>query len=217
MPPKRVLLIRHGETEYNRQHIWQGMLDIPLNETGQAQAEALAKSLAETPLAAIYSSDLKRAFDTAQAVAKERDYAVIPDERLREMNLGIFQGLTREVITTAFADEYARWQQDDTFAPTDGESRIDLQERVLAGWQSIVEDGDFTGEETIALVAHGGSLRMLMRRLFPDGDPDAWHFENTSVTTLEWNDGWQIVTVADVTHLDGIDHADYDRGEASEV
>ena len=90
-----LLLARHGETEWNREGRWQGWADPPLNETGREQARALREQLRETPFDAVYSSDLRRAHETAEIVAAPHGVPVIADEGLREIDVGSWSGLTR--------------------------------------------------------------------------------------------------------------------------
>ena len=107
-----LLLARHGETDWNRDHRWQGHSDPPLNETGRRQAAALAAQL--TDLDAIYSSDTERAHETAGIVAERLDLPVTTDERLREVSFGDWEGLTRAEIDARFADGFTRWASGET-------------------------------------------------------------------------------------------------------
>ncbi len=97
-----ILLVRHGETDWNRERRVQGHSDRPLNSTGMAQAEALVEELADEPIDAVYSSDLARAFDTAQGVASARALHVQPLPELREKNFGTWEGLTDTEIRARF-------------------------------------------------------------------------------------------------------------------
>jgi len=114
----RVLVIRHGETAWNRESRIQGHIDIPLNDQGRWQAERLAQALADEPLAAIYSSDLQRAFDTAQAIAEATGLDVVADETLRERHFGDMEGLTHDEILARWPVEGRRWRErDPSFGP----------------------------------------------------------------------------------------------------
>lgn len=150
-----LLLVRHGETDWNRDGRVQGHSDVPLNETGQAQAEALAEELRDEPVGAIYSSDLCRALDTAEAVAVRVGRAVEALPGLREKHFGTWEGLTREEILARFPDAVAgRWG--------DGETREQMDVRVLATLEAIAARHD---DETVVVVTHGGPLRTVQRKL----------------------------------------------------
>jgi len=142
-----LLLARHGETDWNRELRIQGSSDIALNALGREQAAALAAELADVPLDAIYSSDLGRARETAEAVAATHQLAVRLDPRLRERAFGNWEGLTREDI--AELPEGSRH---------DGESDDEVRERVLEAVQAIA---DAHPGEQVLVVAHGGALNAL--------------------------------------------------------
>src|SRR5947208_8271356 len=93
-----LLLARHGETDWNREGRWQGWADPPLNEAGRSQAHELAEQLRHVSFDAVYSSDLRRAHETAEIVAAPHGVPVVPDEGLREIDIGPWSGLTRAVI-----------------------------------------------------------------------------------------------------------------------
>ena len=105
-----ILLIRHGETPWNAERRLQGHIDIALNDTGLQQAAALGQALAGEPLAAVLSSDLQRARQTAQAVASLHDLPVQADPLLRERCYGAFEGLLYADIAAQYPHEYAQWQ-----------------------------------------------------------------------------------------------------------
>src|SRR5574338_121077 len=102
---KRLLLIRHGQTDWNVEGRWQGHLDEPLNAAGVKQAQALGDYLRERPISAVYSSDLGRARVTAERIAEPHGLSVNTDARWREQNLGVFQGLTTSEINGKYPDE----------------------------------------------------------------------------------------------------------------
>ena len=181
MSVQRVFIVRHGETDYNVEHRWQGHLDVPLNKNGLYQAQSLAKYLQNEPIDAIYSSDLKRAYDTAQAIADAKQMKVIAEARLREINLGVFQGLTNKQIQEAYPYEKMQWDNNNKFSPAEGESRHQVQERVHQAWQEITNQTDIN---TIVLLSHGGTIRMLLARIFPDRT-ERVKLKNTSISIIE--------------------------------
>jgi probable phosphoglycerate mutase len=139
-----LLLARHGETDWNREHRLQGWADPPLNELGRAQARELAASFDGTPIDAVYASDLRRASETARIVAEQLLLPVVVDRSLREVDLGSWSGRLR--------DEVARRTR------PDGESREQLRERVVSGMLGIASGHP---GQTLLVVSHGGALRAL--------------------------------------------------------
>ena len=106
MERAQLIIVRHGETEWNLKLIRQGHLDSPLTERGIAQAKALGQRLAQEKFVALYSSDLGRAVQTAEMIAAVTGHGIITDERLRERHLGIFQGLSGDEIRERFPEEH---------------------------------------------------------------------------------------------------------------
>src|SRR5579871_2475081 len=105
-----LLLARHGETDWNSERRWQGHADRPLNDTGRAQAAELAESLDGTAIAAIYSSDLARARETAEIVAARLGLTVVLDPGLREVDVGDWSGVRHDEVAARFPEGFARWQ-----------------------------------------------------------------------------------------------------------
>lgn len=161
MTAARVVCWRHGRTAHNHGGIWQGQLDIPLDEVGREQAaeaaETLAGSLrAEGPLT-IVSSDLVRASATADALAALTDCAVRLDKRLREIDAGSWQGLTRpEIVEAGMGDDLAAWVRGDDVRIGGGERRSEVSRR---GAEAIREHAESLEGGTLIVVAHGGLLR----------------------------------------------------------
>ncbi|MGQ9851316.1 MAG: histidine phosphatase family protein [Aggregatilineaceae bacterium] len=201
--PTRVLCIRHGETDWNAAGRWQGHAPVPLNAVGRAQSQALASYLARNgwPLAALYSSDLPRALQTAQAIAEALGLPVRPDARLREIDLGEWQGLTREEVLAWDAERYAAYLADRDHVPTpNGETHLALRTRVLAAFDDITSRH---AGQTVALVTHGGTLGVLLVSLF--GPLERPSLTNTSITVIEQTTPeapWVLVRVAWAPHLD---------------
>jgi 2,3-bisphosphoglycerate-dependent phosphoglycerate mutase len=150
-----ILLARHGETDWNRDLRFQGHADPPLNEEGRAQAAELAAALASEELAAVYSSPLWRALETADAVAGAHGLEPVAVEALREVDVGSWQGLTRTEVEQRFPEEYARWL-DHGQGWEDGESYEEMGARVVAALLELAEAHD---GERILVVTHGGPIR----------------------------------------------------------
>ena len=133
MQATRILAIRHGETDWNRASRIQGQTDIALNAQGLWQAQRLGLALGTEALAAIYSSDLGRAQQTAQCLAEHHAMAVQTDPALRERGFGEFEGMTWSELEAAQPEAIRRWRQrDPDFAPPGGETLVQLQQRVVA-------------------------------------------------------------------------------------
>ncbi len=155
-----LLVARHGETDWNRHGRWQGHADPPLNETGRAQARELAGALRDEGIAAVYASDLRRARETAEIVAAEIGLTVDVDERLREVHIGSWSGLTIEEVEERFPESMRRWRAADPHHTFDGgETYAAMGERVVAAVRDIV--GRHEGEQVL-IVGHGGPIRSLL-------------------------------------------------------
>ena len=145
--PTRIILARHGETDWNLERRWQGHSDRPLNEAGRAQAEALAEQLAGEPIAAVYSSDLVRAHETARIVAARLGLDVVAVPGLRERRFGSWEGLRDVEVEHRFPGAHG---------PPDGETREEMLQRVLASLEAIAAAHD---GQTVLVVCHGGPIR----------------------------------------------------------
>ena len=150
-----LLLVRHGETDWNRESRFQGHADPPLNELGRAQAAELAAALAGEELTAIYSSPLRRAFETAEAIAAHRGLASLPVDGLREVDVGSWEALTRAEVEQRFPEQFSRWL-DHGRGWEDGETYEQMGERVIATLRELAVRHE--GERIIG-VTHGGPIR----------------------------------------------------------
>lgn len=199
----RIVLVRHGETDWNAIGRWQGHAPVPLNDTGLQQSAALGAYLARNgfPIGTLYSSDLKRAMQTAGEIGAALDLPVQPEPRLREIDLGEWQGLTREESSTWDPERFASYERDwrDTSTPN-GESRREVQTRARVAFDDLVARHP---DQTIAIVTHGGTLGMLIESLF--GQIKRPSLSNTSMTIVERetpDDDWALVQVSWTPHLD---------------
>jgi broad specificity phosphatase PhoE len=198
----RVLFIRHGETAWNATGRWQGHAPVPLSETGMAQSVSLGRYLARNGfrIDVIYSSDLKRAMQTAGAVGTALNLPVHADRRLREVDVGDWQGLTREEAEAWDPDYYAAFRADWHNVPTpDGESRQELRRRARAAFDDITARHP---DQTVVLISHGGTIGMLLDSLF--GPIERPSLTNTSLTMVEQaspDAPWQLGRVAWSPHL----------------
>ncbi len=152
-----ILLARHGESDWNRSKRWQGFADRPLTDLGRRQAVELAARLEGTDLDAVYSSDLQRARDTAEAVARSKGLEVGTTPDLREVDVGSWSGLTRAEAEAQYPDAYGRWLQGGE-GWDDGETYEELRERVVRAIQQIAKRHE---GERVLVVAHGGTIRAI--------------------------------------------------------
>jgi probable phosphoglycerate mutase len=162
-PPTRILyLARHGETEWNRIGRWQGATDIPLSDTGRAQARALAERLRGRGITRVHASQLSRALETAHIVAAQLGLpAPEVDARLCERGYGVFEGLTREECAARFPDAWARYLADRRVIPPEAEPQHEVVTRITAAMFAIAAaaGADRTANETTLVISHGGTIR----------------------------------------------------------
>ena len=150
-----ILLARHGETDWNRDGVFQGHADPPLNETGRAQARELARRLEDVSVDVVYASDLRRAFQTAEIVAAAWGLTVVAEPGLREVDVGSWSGLTRDQIAERFPG----------VSRHDGETEAAHRERVVT---TVTRIARTHAGESVLVVSHGGSLRALRRHALGD-------------------------------------------------
>ena len=205
MQATRILAIRHGETAWNADTRIQGHIDIPLNVKGQWQAAQLAKALAaQDKLHAVYSSDLKRAHQTATAVAALQGLEVVSHPGLRERGFGAFEGKTFAEIEIALPEDSLLWRKRDPHwtPPHGGESLIVMEQRVRQTLNELASQ--HTGQH-IALFAHGGVMDLLYR-IATQQDlqaPRTWALTNTAINRLLWTpQSVSVVGWSDTSHLD---------------
>ncbi len=150
-----LLLIRHGETDWNRGGRFQGHADPPLNETGREQARALAQELADAQIDVVYTSDLARARQTAEIVAAAIGTDVVASRELREIDVGEWQGLTWPEIEERFPEGARNWH-DQGHGWDTGETYEQLGERILKALRRIAADHP---AQRVLVVGHGGTIR----------------------------------------------------------
>ena len=199
----RILAIRHGETAWNVDGRIQGQLDVPLNEMGRWQVHRLALAVADDDIAAVYSSDLLRALETAQAVSRGCGLRVVTDVGLRERGFGEFEGLSHTEINTRWPEMGERWRRrDPTFGAPGGETLTKFFERSVATATRLAAQHP---GQTIALVAHGGVMDCLYRaasRVALDA-PRSWQLGNAAINRLLYTpQGFTLVGWSDTYHLD---------------
>ena len=162
---RRLVMLRHGQTEYNAGSRMQGQLDTDLTDLGRQQADAAAELLAKRQPLLIVSSDLRRALDTAVALGDRSGQPVSIDTRLRETHLGDWQGMTHVEVDSVAPGARLAWRDDARWAPHGGESRVDVAGRSVPLVRELVARQTNWGVEDpdrpVVLVAHGGLIAAL--------------------------------------------------------
>jgi broad specificity phosphatase PhoE len=201
----RLYLIRHGETEYNRQGLALGRRDVALNEEGQRQAERLGRVLAKEGLGAVYSSPLLRARDTATAVAAAHGLPVRVEERLVEMDVGEVDGLPFDEVERRYPDLLRTWMSED--GPTEpipgGESLAQVLDRAWAWVDEL--NASVHPRDRIAAVTHNFVILSLLAQAVGLGLPNFRRFRHAvaAVSVLDFEDGRAtLVRLNDTCHLD---------------
>lgn len=200
----RVVAVRHGETDWNAQTRIQGQIDIGLNAIGRDQAQRLGRALADAQFDAVYASDLRRAADTARAVAERAGLPLRTEVSLRERAFGDFEGLTWAEVLQQHPEASRRWRERDaSFGPPGGETLAVFYERAVGALAAIA--ARHRGQH-IAIVTHGGVLDALYRaatRIALDA-PRTWQLGNASINrVLHGNEGFTMVGWNDHLHLIG--------------
>lgn len=186
-------LVRHGETVWNREQRIQGHRDVPLSPEGRRQAAAVARRLALEPWDRLYCSDLRRARETAETIARHCGVPAVPDPRLRERNYGRFEGLTRQEIESLFTRKGGRSEEEHGVEP--------WHAMAARGLAAVQEWASAHPGERLILVTHGGWIRALLGQLFPSeyaGETVA----NTSLTRFALGPrGARLIAFNDTAHL----------------
>jgi broad specificity phosphatase PhoE len=203
----KLLLVRHGQSVANAEGRIQGQFDSPLNARGRAQAQALAQRLEHEGwnLAALYASDLQRAAETARIIAQQFDVPLTLDPQLREYDFGLLTNLSWNEIKDRYPDIWRELDQDDGWMSIPGAEHVDLfRARLAAMLAGILDRHDEA--QTVAMVAHGGSLGMLLEHILEmeTRRPAPFAFANASLSLVEYGPrGPRLSLLNDTCHLDG--------------
>ncbi|MET3444667.1 putative phosphoglycerate mutase [Variovorax paradoxus] len=198
----RLIAVRHGETAWNVDTRIQGQLDIGLNATGLWQARRVGQALADEDIGVIYASDLSRAWQTAQEIAKPHGLTVQPEPGLRERAFGHFEGMSFAEIEATLPEQAKRWRErDPEFEPEGGESLLAFRERVtrIASKLAARHPG-----RLVVLVAHGGVMDVLYRAATRQElqAPRTWQLGNAAINRMLWTpEGFSLVGWSDTAHL----------------
>ena len=207
----RLLLVRHGETEWNRQQQFQGQIDIPLNENGKKQAQQAAEFLKDIQIDSAVTSPLVRPKETAEIILQPHPEVKLQlDDRLKEIAHGLWEGKFESEIEQAFPGMLQKWKTaPETVQMPEGENLEDVWNRSIPAWQAIV--ASTPPNTTCLVVAHDAINKAVMCHLFGLGPPEHfWNFKqgNGSVTAIDYPqgpDGLPVVESGNITsHLGGI-------------
>ena len=175
-----IILVRHGETEWNVQQVFRGRIDIELNETGVRQAELLAEYLSGVKIDAIYSSPLRRALKTAEVIAGYHKLEVEIAPGLIDFDFGKWQGLPHQEVKHRYKELYAEWiKNPHLIKMPDGESLNDVRERAL----SVVDEVVAKHEETVVLVSHRVVNKVLICALLGLDNSHFWNIKQDTCGT----------------------------------
>ncbi len=197
--------VRHGESVYNAEGRIQGRLDVPLSELGRRQSAAAAAALAGLPIDALYASPLRRAMETAEIIADALALTVQTDDRLMEINVGVFADKHPSELAELWPQALARWKSEDLdFVIPGGESRRQVIARGRAALQEIAA----AGRQAAIIVSHGRLLTCTLKDILaiPAGQPP-FSLQNASITTLsaDGNGRCELLALDQVDHLRGLD------------
>jgi broad specificity phosphatase PhoE len=209
MPVKRIVVIRPGETDWNLYGRWQGWVATPLNTLGRQQVQRLAHFVRNIGLNTLYSSDNRRAVDTAEIISQHLSFEPKYDERLRERHIGHWQGMILPEVRDWYAEEYAAMLADleGYRIPGGGESLKDVHIRAEAALDEILKVEDKkAGNITVGIISHTTAIRVIVGTLILDLDTSDFQLGNSSVTTLTRDgDTWKLTAANDVSHLEGLE------------
>jgi probable phosphoglycerate mutase len=198
----RLIAVRHGETAWNVDTRIQGQIDIGLNATGLWQAQRASRALADEGIGVIYASDLSRAWQTAEEIARPHGLAVQPEPRLRERAFGHLEGMSFAEIEATLPEDAKRWRErDPEFEPEGGESLLTFRDRIT---QVASELAARHPGELVTLVAHGGVMDVLYRAATRQElqAPRTWQLGNAAINRMLWTpEGFSLVGWSDITHL----------------
>lgn len=201
----RLFIIRHGQTEWNRVERFRGLTDLELNDTGVKQAGAAAVRLMQWSVAAVYTSPLKRAMRTAEAIARPRNLEVRPLESIIDMNFGKWHGLSLDEARKQYPELYSLWEtQPHKVQFPEGENLPQVQARAMAAVKVLMNNHP---SDTIVLVSHRVICKLLVLGLLGVDSSHFWQIEQNvaAINHFVIRDGLPIaITINETCHLKGL-------------
>jgi phosphoserine phosphatase len=202
----RIILVRHGETAWNREGKFQGRLDIELNEAGRSQAKRLAKALSDVHVDTIYSSPLKRSFVTAELIADYHSTPVITADAFNEIDHGSWEGMHLREVVDKHGEMYESWiSEPHTVKMPGGEDLQDISDRAIRKLLDILEvtpDGN-----TVLIAAHDATNKVILCHALGLDNSHFWQFKqgNASISVLEYEGGaFRLTLMNDTCHMGGV-------------
>jgi len=198
----RVMLVRHGETDWNKEEVFRGRIDVKLNTTGLQQAEETGRFLSEMRLNVIYSSPLSRAQDTAEKIAQFQSSKVITEENFTDINFGEWQGLSLRDVKERYKENYLTWKNEPHRVKfSKGESLQDVSERSINALQRLIQKH---AEETCAIVSHRVICKVMILGMLGMPLSRFWDIrqDTCAVSIFFYQDGrWIVELLNDTCHL----------------
>ncbi len=204
----KLILIRHGESDGNVQRKFSGFQDVDLTKKGIWQAERLAYRLKRVPVDTVYCSDLKRARHTAEIIFGDREKDIVVSPNLREINFGIWEGMTFEEIKLREGAKFTSWMEnpDEKTIIPQGESLAILSERVMTEVNRILQSHKNEEEDkTIAIVCHGGAIRIILCNVLNLELKNLWYIKqkSTALNIIDYYDNRGFISLLnDTSHLE---------------
>jgi len=201
----RVILVRHGETDWNRREVFRGRADIELNQRGRQQAKALAAPIKDIQIDAVYSSPLRRAVETAEAIAQPHGIPVKIDQGFTDFHYGVWQGLPHDEVRQRYPEMYKDWvERPHTLKVEGGESLRMVRRRSMRALADIVERHD---RQTVVIVAHRVVNKVMLCAILGLGNSHFWRIrqDTCALNVFEWSEGQYIMqSLNDTCHLGNV-------------
>jgi broad specificity phosphatase PhoE len=202
----RVILVRHGQTEWNSRGIFRGLIDIELNECGERQARLTGEKLSSLEIESVYSSPLSRALKTARVIAGFHDIAVEVADELTDMNFGSWQGLSRDQVKDRYPDIFRTWEKSPhTVEIPEAETLSEVRKRIERGLKRILTNH---GSSTVVMVSHGLIIKVMLCVVLGMDNSHFWKLrqDNSAVNIFEYaEEGTKLFLMNDTAHLQPVD------------
>ncbi|HAY21805.1 MAG TPA: histidine phosphatase family protein [Desulfobacterales bacterium] len=206
----KIILVRHGQTPWNKDKIFRGSKDIPLNEQGREEARLAGEWLQEETIHAAYTSPLSRSRDTARAIAQHHYVEVQDFPGLTDLCYGDWEGLPLTEVKVKYADLYRQWEATPHMVRfPQGETLAEVRGRA---WSAVAEVAARHPDETVLLSAHRAVNKVLIAAFIGLDDSHFWRIgqDTTAVNRFIWTGAtWQIISLNDVSHLRGMARGEY--------
>ncbi len=204
----KVILIRHGETDWNREQIFRGRIDVALNEVGLVQAKAVGTSLKDIKIDAIYSSPLSRAFETASVLSEDRGLEIEIEKGFIDIDFGEWQGLSHKKVKGKSKNLYETWlAEPQNVVFPDGEGLEDVYKRSMNALEKVIKNHP---GETVAIVSHRVLNKVLLCAVLGLELSHFWYIkqDTCAINRFEYKDGiYYITLINDTCHLKEVEGA----------